>query len=473
MLTAKHVLDIDDNGLIDGNEILRLEQESSFWFFNWIEGCNGTLSNWNTLIYYGANLVSQSLFNDMVLIELRNPPGIGDGVTYAGWNRGGTLPAENGSFVAHHPAGDPMKGAWTRNVNHYVWDATKWSVFYQYGDQGAATEGGSSGSALLNEYDQVVGTLWGGLSSCGNQSLGDIYEKLSEYWQNSTLSYYLSPSNLNSIPGIVTYNMTINGDEYIPCTGSVNFSVPNFIGCSFSWSVSSNLQIVAGSGTNSIQVQRLNNSSETGFVSVSITDSKGYSRTFNSIKFLKMVPDLTGTINTCLNRDAIALGDYNSVCGGVLTKIYMSEPVLSWSLIAGTPNSWSTFGTANNLQFNINQYDNVSFEVTTTNGCQTFTRVYYFEANQEMGLRMFQIYPNPSSSHVKIEPFVDRLKTGTAINLKQVIIQNMNGRVFVDKKLADNVKSTVIDLLTLPKDHYIIRIFDGKKWYVEKLIVDK
>lgn len=468
-ITAKHVLDFNEDDFIDTYEQNQL-LSAVFKFQFWNSGCNSTTTEFG-IDFLGAVVRIQSLTNDMILIELLNPPGIGDGVTYAGWNRQPTLPLENGSFVAHHPAGEHMRGALTRNVNHYMWDPTRWSVFYRYGEEGAATTGGSSGAALFNESNQVVGTLFKGLSRCGSQSLGDQYEKFEQFWY-AGMGYYLSPSNWMSVSGIQTYNMEISGDEHVPCAGTITFSVPPFTGCTFNWTVSPNLQIISGFGTNTIQVQRLNNSSTTGSVQIVINDSKGYNTSETITKLLTLIPPINGLYNTCSNRDPIILSDYNAVCGGE-TKVYMDEDVLSWSLIYGTPNSWSTFNPSNDLKFNINQNDYVIFELTATDGCQVFTRPYVFEATQEQSFRIFQVYPNPASSIIKIEQSQESKKENLLVEIKQIVIQNYSGKVFVDKKFESKTITTNIDVSSLPKDNYIVRIYNGKRWYTEKLIINK
>jgi hypothetical protein len=467
-LTAKHCVDLNNDGLIDSfeeNQLLSAE----FKFQYWILGCSGSLPE-PGIYFIGAQIVAQLSSSDMILLELINPPGIGDDVTYAGWNRGSTLPSEDGSFVAHHPDFEHMRGAKTRNVNHWMWDATKWSVFYQYGDQGAATVKGSSGSALLNEYNQVVGTLQQGQVNCGNQSLGDQFEKLEHFWI-PTVAQALSPNNLYSIPGIQTYNMEILGDEYIPCSGTITYSVPNFIGCTFTWTVSSNLQIVSGQGTNAIQVQRINNN-VTGTIDLVINDSKGGNRSKSITKLVRLTPVITGTYNTCLNRDPLQLTGYDDVCAGE-TRVYTQQPAVSWTLIFGTPNSWSSTGTNNILRFNINQYDYVTFEATFSNGCQTFTQQYSFGATLEQSFSMYNVYPNPSTSYVRIEQSSENKKANISVKIQQVVVQSYSGRVFIDKKLGDNTFSTTIDVSQLPKDNYLLRVYNGKNWHTQKLIITK
>ncbi len=89
-LTAFHVLDVNrnifnkpvGNGVIDPDEEAALAN-ARFQFQFWRTSCNGTVNN-QFIQFTGAILRAAWKNTDMVLLELINPPGIGDGVNYAG-----------------------------------------------------------------------------------------------------------------------------------------------------------------------------------------------------------------------------------------------------------------------------------------------------------------------------------------------------------------------------------------------------
>ena len=78
----------------------------------------------------------------------------------AGWNAATVAAATNVS-VFHHPSGDLLK--YSRGVARNK-DANYLRVVWNPLE--GVTEGGSSGSGLLNPSGQVIGTLWGGSSYC-------------------------------------------------------------------------------------------------------------------------------------------------------------------------------------------------------------------------------------------------------------------------------------------------------------------
>ncbi len=70
----------------------------------------------------------------------------------------------------------------------------------------ASTEGGSSGSPLLDKEKLIVGTLTGGVSQCSSTRGPDIYASLQKFWQvNGSLgnpnpiSYYLDPQSSQTV----------------------------------------------------------------------------------------------------------------------------------------------------------------------------------------------------------------------------------------------------------------------------------
>lgn len=86
----------------------------------------------------------------------------------------------------------------------YHWHIAQWNV--------GTTEGGSSGSALFNTRNQIVGTLSGGYASC-TSARDDFFQMISKAWAMSPdpdcqLKYWLSPnSDTREIPPFDPYNV--------------------------------------------------------------------------------------------------------------------------------------------------------------------------------------------------------------------------------------------------------------------------
>jgi hypothetical protein len=103
----------------------------------------------------------------------------------------------------HHPGGDIMKVCYDFDApslldteeGEFVWDIQSWDI--------GITEGGSSGSPLLDNHARIIGQLWRGGSGCnGNESNfgGDQYGRLGKSWDTGTtaetrLKEWLDPAN--------------------------------------------------------------------------------------------------------------------------------------------------------------------------------------------------------------------------------------------------------------------------------------
>ena len=132
--------------------------------------------NPNTL---GATVVATNATSDFTLLQLsQTPPG---GSVFLGWSTD-AVAYVNGTdlYRISHPSGAPQAYS-----HHQVWnppvECTGWSrgewIYHQ--DQTGATEGGSSGSPVLNAAGQVIGQLSGG---CGY----DVYNTCNNI-DNSTV----------------------------------------------------------------------------------------------------------------------------------------------------------------------------------------------------------------------------------------------------------------------------------------------
>jgi hypothetical protein len=73
------------------------------------------------------------------------------------------------------------------------------------------------------------------------------------------------------------------------------------------------------------------------------------------------------------------------------------------------------------------------------------------------------IYPSPASSVLNIE-------VGNLIDNLQIEMINMQGQLVLTKKIND--KNTTINIETLSKGIYFVKIIDDKNWQVRKVIVE-
>ena len=136
--------------------------------------------------------------SDFHLLELNDTPPYDYGLFAAGWDRT-TTPSANGVGI-HHPAGDIKKiSKYTQSASSSGYD---WRVKWTGTENGhGVTEGGSSGSPLLNANKQIVGDLSTGSSYCAFTNGSDFYGKFSYSWNqngnssNRQLKPWLDPNN--------------------------------------------------------------------------------------------------------------------------------------------------------------------------------------------------------------------------------------------------------------------------------------
>jgi len=142
--------------------------------------------------------------SDFCLVELASEINPNFNAYLSGWSRQDAPPAS--AVGIHHPSGDVKKITFNddaTDVGNFggadCWHILDW--------EDGTTEGGSSGSPLYNENKQIIGQLFGGTASCGN-NIDDYYGRLITSWNSNSASTrlrdWLDPtgSNVASIDGI-------------------------------------------------------------------------------------------------------------------------------------------------------------------------------------------------------------------------------------------------------------------------------
>lgn len=479
VLTAFHCLDIDEDGWLSPAEKDYL-LGSNVQFRFWKNACNGSIIE-QGLTFTGLEWrqsSNQSGGSDYLLMEMTNPPGIGDGVNYAGWNRQASPPSPNESFIIHHPDEQDMRLTPTQNVRHYPLSTTKyWQTYYL---TGAVTQG-SSGAGLFNELGQVVGQLSAGWSSCGFTDFSDRYGKIDWAWNNNGLGTFLSPTQNRTYMNILDLtNIPINGPSVLACTTPATFSTyPNLLAVTYTWSATSGLQIISGQGTSSVNVRGVSGYGS-GFLTLTLgSPTKGLTRNYTITRriFTNWGGSVSGTYNSpTSNTQTLISGTstYNNTCLAAFTNMTIpsgATPV--WSANSLSPGvSWNQSTKDINVYFTaINQ--TADFTLTTTaTGCTSSTRFRFkCVSNSSCGginPLVAQMSPNPATSEVRIA-----LEGGeasiTEAKISEVRIYNKIGRLV---KMIRNTGSASlnINVSDLPRDFYTVMIYDGKRWHIKKLI---
>lgn len=178
-----------------------------------------------TRVLSGAQLKANNDDSDFALFLISQAPPREWDLYYAGWNRS-TVPSSQ-QFGIHHPSGDIMKIArndqvvtsapvnFNGNATTQMWVIADWD----YG----VTEGGSSGSFILDQNNRIVGQLAGGFAACSGTSDNnelDYYGRFDVSWNSGTnsaqrLRDWLDPSNTTVLTLNGAYYTTLSNEEVI------------------------------------------------------------------------------------------------------------------------------------------------------------------------------------------------------------------------------------------------------------------
>lgn len=136
-----------------------------YWFYQ-TRICNGFPPDVTTVpSTHGADFLAGGSASDFAFLRLRQAAP--DQVYYLGWTT--ALPSTTETLACiQHPTGDAKAISFGNTVGY---DSGFWQVQWSSGD----TEEGSSGSPLLNANHQVIGQLYGGNSSCVDQTGIDTF----------------------------------------------------------------------------------------------------------------------------------------------------------------------------------------------------------------------------------------------------------------------------------------------------------
>jgi hypothetical protein len=173
----------------------------------------------------GAIMKAQFDSLDFALAELSLVPPPNYRPYFAGWDHSSEL--RDSSASIHHPQGDIKKIA-TDNDAPSISDFT--DSYLKNGflkiarwDEGV-TEVGSSGGPLFNKNKNIIGTLTGGVASCGNP-INDFFERFALSWDYKSdtakqLKYWLDP--INSSVDFINGKCFYEGEEYCAAFTNLN-----------------------------------------------------------------------------------------------------------------------------------------------------------------------------------------------------------------------------------------------------------
>jgi hypothetical protein len=487
-LTAFHVIDRNKNEILDLSELIAL-QTATFQFQFWRESCNGSVNTVGNQ-FTGAILRAASLYTDMVLLELSNPPGIGDLVNYAGWNRQTSAPADYTGFIVHHPRSSDMRITSLKEVKSWLLNNNFWTAHYSSG----TVDKGSSGSALMNGDGQIIGQLRSGWSSCNFTDFGDRFGKLYQYWP--AVQTYLSPvQNAQSTNLLNLTDIPINGPSVISCTTPFAYStLPGLLDVTYQWTVSAGLQIISGQGTAAVTISGLpGNQYGSGTLTLTLTSpTKGTTRVYAVSKNITINTGGSGSISGTYNSqtsstqplvspiDRFDLTTYNNACLSLVTNMtnIPSGATVVWSGSTSSPDiTWYQSGNDIVCFFtDLNQTADMRITVTTscgeTSARYRFKCVTYSSCGGPIQT-LVTASPNPVSGTLRIslEESKGIQQEKSTKSIQEIRIIDKFGNIKRTLKYGKNqMKEVSIDLSDLSPNVYTALVYDGHSWIPIKII---
>jgi lysyl endopeptidase len=184
----------------------KTKANNSLFLFNYESPYCGPLDGDVTNSLSGSTLRATHDSLDISLVELNVIPPPHFRPFFAGWNRSTVLQDTVGAI--HHSQGDIKKITVDHNIpvvanfgltpaytTNGFWRVNRWEF--------GALESGASGGPLFNTKDQIIGTLVGGTSRCGNP-FNDYFTRFDLAWDRNPdstrqLKYWLDPLKVNPV----------------------------------------------------------------------------------------------------------------------------------------------------------------------------------------------------------------------------------------------------------------------------------
>lgn len=245
LLTATHCLNRDYDPRFIANSKYNVVAGNIVAFFNYKSpSCGTNIRGPLQMSLASADSILISERHDISLLKFKQVPPKEYQPIYLGWNVNTTPSAPFHGI--HAPNGGVLKVAvdedalaiasfsgskYNMEPNAH-WAVRAWNV--------GTTEGGSSGSPLLDKDKRIVGTLTGGESMCSSPRGPDVYASLTKFWNVSgslsnpnPISFYLDPEN-SQVRQLGSYNPYKNE----PIERAYNFDVNDNVTQTFFNSVS-------------------------------------------------------------------------------------------------------------------------------------------------------------------------------------------------------------------------------------------
>jgi hypothetical protein len=440
-LTANHCL-------TDGSDAITAPN-LSYWSFYWhyeSPGCTNASPTIRSTV--GATVVANNNVSDFALLRLTENPLNASGVTpyYLGWDCSGN--AGTGGVGIHHPSGDikkiatynttPTNSSCMGSLNNNFWQ----TGFIQTLNGYSVMQPGSSGSPLINSNHRVIGQLYGpgacSSDQCNNPSNQRVsYGKFSISWTGNSatdsrrrLRDWLDPNGTNSTTldgrGPVP---TLSGSTTLCLNSSATYTINNFpTNATVTWSQSSNLQPVSGSGASKVY-----KGIATGAGWIEATVNGITASRFNVWVGAPVISSIDGETSTIVN----AVNRYYCITSGptATTTFTWSGPPGGYRIVSAYLNSVDIIFTTSGQKW-------VDVVAGNTCGSQTSSKNVSVKQCQNPPCQVVQLsitYPNPVDDMLNIE---------------------INGEAGVQTRSME--EQTITGSKTIRQDAtYDVRLYDG------------
>jgi len=441
------------------------------------------------ITFNGANYRAGWYDSDFALVELfENAKQIAS-LTWLGWNRTGNTPTKG--IGIHHPCGDYMKISLDNDVlQSTTWPLTTshWTTHWEYG----ITQGGSSGSPLLDQNKRIVGQVHGKIYENGQGSTTPpcsmkytSYGKFDISWtgggtSTTRLSNWLDP--------IGTGQNTIDTKTYVNIIGDNTIRTSNVYyvenlsnAYTVTWSLSDNYynQNCLQQNTPSANQCTISNSSNQGMSNATLTATIKYGGVV--VRTLKKSQiSATGITGTYYNGVSTKQLNYPSP---LLMRPYSNVSISSNRLkgatvsFSGSPSSvsWSHNSSNGLLLFNTpSTYSTFVIHMDCSNGESYNLSIVVTSSANQMNVLNKDGQVEVSLVPIEVEDMIgfnstDNLIKSEPINWTLEVYNSTTGeKVFCEKVDGSNY---AIDTTGWKPGVYIVRAIIGDEVLNEKIIV--
>lgn len=286
------------------------------------------------------------------------------------------------------------------------------------------------------------------------------------------------------------------------CSGATaTFSIKGFpAGSTYTWLSDGGVSVTTGQGTSQITGTRIGSSAST--LTLQVTTPCG---TYTFTKNIAAIPTgpLGGTIiyyNPSTSQTVhMPASNINGVCAE--GEVYFDTDYLATVTNVVQTNSnfpsggwyWIGPGGSTSIRFISDYVQNNQwpvFDITYSYGCGTATQTVYFW--EDGCTPNFMVSPNPASGQLTVKAIEvisgnsqakaslpnarqsitakPTKKIPTTSLIRQVILVDLNGRELI-RKIISPTNAYTLDISSIQAGMYFIRIYDGAKWSVHKVII--